>query len=105
MTIAVLHCLNILKTRKKIKEKDCFMAFCRNDKSKIHVGEPDAPVWTGVRGRESIIPKSVTLEALDNEMHKSSLTPNVALQCEIPASTDKSFVRGNDYYTVSDSIF
>ena len=41
------------------------MAFCSDDKSKIHVGEPNTPVPTGVRGRESITPKSVTLEALD----------------------------------------
>ena len=60
---------------------------------------------TGVRGRESIIPKLVTLEALDNDMHKSSLTPSVALRCDISASTDKFFFRGNVYYTVSDSVF
>ena len=41
------------------------MAFCSDDKSKIDVGEPNTPVPTGVRGRESITPKSVTLEALD----------------------------------------
>ena len=60
---------------------------------------------TGVRGRESIIPKLVTLEALDNDMHKSSLTPSVALRCDISASTDKFFFRGNVYYTISDSVF
>ena len=47
------------------------MVFCSDDKSKIHVGEPDALVSTGVRGRESITPKSVTLEGLDHDMHKS----------------------------------
>ena len=60
---------------------------------------------TGVRGRENITPKSATLEALDHNMHKSSLTPTVALRCDILASTDKSFIRGNVYYTVSDSVF
>ena len=60
---------------------------------------------TGLRGSESITPKLVTLEALDHDIHKSPLTPNVALRCNIPASTDKSFVRGYNYYTVSDSIF
>ena len=47
------------------------MVFCSDDKSKIHVGKPDALVPTGVRGRESITPKSVTLEGLDHDMHKS----------------------------------
>ena len=45
-----------------------------------------------------VTPKLVTLKALDYDMH-------VALQCDIPASTDKSFVRKNVYYTVSDSVF
>ena len=79
------------------------MLFCCDDKAKVHVGEPDAPVSMGVRGRESITHKSITLEALDHDMHKSSLTPNVVLKCEVPATVDKSFVRGN--YTVSDSVF
>ena len=90
---------------KAAQEKDCVMAFCSHDKSKIHAGEPNAFMSTEVRQRESITPKSVTLEALDLDMHKSSLTPNIALPCDIPASTDKSFVRGNVYYTVSNSVF
>ena len=81
------------------------MVFCSDDKSKIHVGKPDALVPTGVRGRESITPKSVTLPALDPDMNKSSLTPNVALRCDILASTDKSFLRGKVCYTASGSVF
>ena len=38
-------------------------------------------------------------------MSKSSLTPNVALRCDIPTSTNKSFVRGNVYCTLSDIVF
>ena len=81
------------------------MALCSDDKSKIYVAKPDVPALTEVRGFESITPKLVNLEALDHEKHKSFLTPNVALRFDIPASTDKSFVRGNVYYTVSGSIF
>ena len=81
------------------------MAFCSDDKSKIHVREPGAPMSKGVRGRRSITRKLVTLEALDHDMHKSCLTPNVALRCDMPASSDKYFVRGNVYYTISDSVF
>ena len=40
-----------------------------DDKSKTHVGETDPPVSTGVRGRESITPKLVTLKVLDHDMH------------------------------------
>ena len=38
-------------------------------------------------------------------MHKSFLTPNVALRCDTLISTDKSFARENVYYTVDDSAF
>ena len=38
------------------------------------------PVSAEVRGRESITPKSVSLEALDHDIPKSSFTPNVALR-------------------------
>ena len=39
------------------------MVFCSDDKSTLHIREHDAPVSAGVRGRENITPKSVTLEA------------------------------------------
>ena len=90
---------------KAITEKENVMVFCCDDKAKVHVGEPTTPISTGVRGRKSIAPLSTTLEALDHDMHKSSLTPNVVLKCDIPDTLDNSFVRGNVYYTVSDSVF
>ena len=103
MNITDLRCLNILKARRSRKKS--VMEFSSDHKSKIHVEEPDAPVLTGVKRRESIPPKSVTLQALDPDMNKSSLTLNVALRCDILASTDKSFVRGKVCYTVSGSVF
>ena len=81
------------------------MVFCCDDKAKVHVGEPTAPVSTGVRGRTSIVPLSTTLEALDHDLHKSSLTPNIVLKCDIPVTIDRSFVQRNVYYTVSNSVF
>ena len=45
-------------------------------------------------------------EALDHDMHKSSVTPNVALRCDInEVSTDKLFLRRSIYYIISDSVF
>ena len=41
---------------KAVEEKHRVVAFCSDDKSKINVGEPDAPVSTGVKRRESITP-------------------------------------------------
>ena len=62
------------------------MVFCCDDKAKVHVGEPTAPVSAGVKGRTSIVPLSTTLEALDHDLHKSSLTPNIVLKCDIPVT-------------------
>ena len=39
---------------KAVEEKHRVMAFCIDDKSKINVGEPDAPVSIGVKRHESI---------------------------------------------------
>ena len=88
-----------------VEEGNNALFFSCDDKSKIHVGEPGAPVSTGVRGKTSITTKDTTLEALDHDLYKSSLTPNVVLKIETPETSDKSFVKGQVYFTVSDSIF
>ena len=88
-----------------VEEGPNALFFPCDDKSKIHVGEPDAPVSTGVRGKTTITTKDTTLEALDHDLYKSSLTPNVVLKIKVPETPDKSFVRGQVYVTVSDSVF
>lgn len=60
---------------------------------------------TSVRGKKSIAPTSTTLVAGDNDMTKSSLTPSVSLQIDIPGYTDDSFVRGQVSVTLNDSVF
>ena len=78
-----------------------------DDKAKVKLGEPNCPVSTGVRGRQSIAPKDATLVALDHDMVKATLTPSVILQItkkEIPSVTD-SFVRGKVSTTVNDTVF
>ena len=44
------------------------------------------------------------LEALDHDLFKSSLTPNVVFQCTIPENVEK-FVREQVHVSVSDSVF
>ena len=95
---------------KYLKEKAVEMrgnvAFlCCDDKAKVPVGEPNAPVSTGVRGKMTIAPVSTTLGALDHDMTKASLTPSVVLRCEIPESSAKSFVRGKVTTVVNDAVF
>ena len=77
---------------------------CDDDKAKIPVGNPGLPISTGVRGRQTIAPTNVTLVAADHDMHNSSLTPSVYLLCNTPGSADKSFVSGQVYVVVNDSV-
>ena len=85
-------------------KEHCALLFC-DDKAKVSIGEPGCPVSTGVRGKKSIVPSSTTLESLDHDMTKASLTPSVILHCKIPDSIDNSFVRGQVTVSVNDSVF
>lgn len=79
--------------------------FCADDKAKIPIGSPNAPISTGVRGKKTLTPSSTNLTALDHDMHKCSLTPSVYLQNLIPDSPEKSFYRGVVTTIVNDSVF
>ena len=95
---------------KYFKEKAVEMAsdtvvFCCDDKAKVPIGEPGAPIFTGVRGKKTIAPSCTTLAALDHDISKCSLTPSVYLQCHIPSSSEKSFVNGIVNCILNDSVF
>ena len=93
-----------LKEKAVEQRQDVALFFC-DDKAKIPIGEPNAPVSTGVRGKKSVAPVSTTISALDHDMTKASLTPSVILHCSIPESTDKSFVQGTVTTCINDSVF
>lgn len=88
-----------------VEEREIVAVFFCDDKAKIPVGEPDAPISTGVRGKKTLAPVSTTLAAKDHDMHKSSLTPSVILQCDVPNAVNQSFVRGTVTNIVNDSVF
>lgn len=102
------YCSAILKYFKHMaveqKEAKPVVLFC-DDKAKVPVGEPDAPVSTGVRGKKTLAPADTTLSALDHDMTKASLTPSVYLRCSVPESVDKSFVQGTVTTVSNDSVF
>ena len=75
----------------EMRENVAFL--CCDNKAKVPVGEPNAPVSSGVRGRMTIAPVSTTLGALDHDMAKASLTPYAVFRCDTESSA-KSFVRG-----------
>lgn len=101
------YCAALLKylKQKAVELKDHLIFLCCDDKAKVPVGEPGAPVSTGVRGRQSISVASSQLVALDHDMTKASLTPSVVLECAIPDTVEKSFVRGKVTTVVNDSVF
>ncbi|XP_033753308.1 uncharacterized protein LOC117336780 [Pecten maximus] len=87
------------------KEGVSVALFSCDDKAKVPIGEQGFSVSTGVRGKQTIAPTSTTLVAADHDMTKSSLTPSVILECDIPDTVEKSFVRGQVSVTVNDSVF
>ncbi|KAL8607708.1 hypothetical protein ACOMHN_039382 [Nucella lapillus] len=90
---------------KYVELGDKAVLVCCDDKAKVKVGEPGAPVSTGVRGRESLAPVTSELCALDHDMTKASVTPSVILCVKQPnPSTEKSFVCGKVATTVNDSV-
>ena len=104
------YCAALLRylKHKVIELKQHGLLFCCDDKAKIKVGEPDAPVSTGVRGRETIAPVTTTVSALDHDMTKSTLTPSVILQVSMKPenpSPDDSFVREKVSVSLNDSVF
>ena len=69
------------------------------------VGEPKAPVSTVSEEKKSIEPMRTTLVALDHDTCRASVTPSVALQCELPPDAKMSFVQGQVTVVVNDSVF
>lgn len=79
--------------------------FFMDDKAKVPIGKPGLPVSTGVRGKKTIAPVSSTFSAADHDMTRASLTPSVLLHCDVPDSTDQSFVCGQVVTCINDSVF
>ena len=74
-----------------------------DDRAKVPVGEPGAPVSTGVRGKKALAPTTSTFSALDHDMSKASMTPSVVLECEIAENANKSFGCGTVTVAVNDT--
>ena len=55
------------------------LLLCCNNKAEVPVGEPNAPVSTGIRGKMTSIPVSMTIGALDHDMAKASLISGASM--------------------------
>ena len=77
-----------------------------DDKAIVPVGEPGAPVSTGVRGhKKSLVttdrPKNL---AFDRDFHVFGIVPSVAFMVDIPNSAQESFFQGKPCVTVKDKV-
>ena len=72
-----------------------------DDKAIVPVGEPNAPVSTGVRGHNcSLVPtEGPQVEALDHDFHLHGIVPSIAICVDIPGSANDSFITGQPSVT------
>ena len=77
-----------------------------DNKAIVPVGEPKAPVSTGVRGHNrSLVPVvGPQFEALDHDFHLHGIVPSVAFSIDIPESATDSFYRGQPFVTNKNKV-
>ena len=76
-----------------------------DDKATIPIGEPGAPVSTGVRDHHrSLVPSSAFVGALDHDFHVYGIIPSVCLIIDVPESSSDSFFGGQVYVANKNKI-
>ena len=76
-----------------------------DDKSKVPVGEPGAPVPTGVRAaHRSLAHSSHESETLDHSFHRASVIPSAMLLQTLPESVDSSWRGGELVCLLKDGV-
>ena len=89
-----------------IKDRHKTVFVSCDDKAKVSFGEPGAAISSGVRGRQSIVPTTTTLGALDHDVsQKGNMIPSVTLIGEIPDDNLGSFYRGQVMVSLKESVF
>ena len=75
--------------------RDHAIFVCIDDKHRIKVGEPDAPVSSAERGRHVIVHSGTSLQSSDHDFTTFSIIPSVILLCEIPSEISGSWYDGD----------
>ena len=77
-----------------------------DDKAIVPVGEPNAPVSTGVRGHNhSLVPtEGPQVEALDHDFHLHGIVPSMAFCVDISGSANDSFYTGQPFVTSKNKV-
>ena len=76
-----------------------------DDKHRCKVGEPGYPVAAVERGRQVIVSKNNAFKVADHDFTKCGIIPSVTMLCNIPATIEESFYRGQVYIGLKDPIF
>ena len=71
----------------------------------MHVGEPDIPLATLLRGRRVMTLKGSEPDASDHDWHRFSLTPSVCLWNTIADSIEKLFYEGKVFVMLKNALF
>jgi len=87
-------CLFCYEREYALLVKDYAIFACIDDKHRIKVGEPDAPVASAERGRQVIVRSGTSLESSDHDFTTFSIIPSVVLFCEIPTEISGSWYDG-----------
>ena len=59
---------------------------CVDDKHRIKIGEPKAPVAAAERSHQVIVPQGTNLQVLDHDFTKFSVIPSVSLVINVTQS-------------------
>jgi len=87
-----------------IRFQDYVVFISADDRHKVAIGESVA-TSTGVRNRQTLVPKDGILAACDHDFTKLSITPSVIFLCNVPKEITESFYDGNVYILYKDTIF
>ena len=86
--------------------KDHASFICLDDKTIIPVGEPGAPVSTGVRSHhQGMTIAGKGLLCLDHDYHVGGIVPSVCFLVDIPEHRGESFYNGEVHVTVKEKVF
>ena len=78
---------------------------CQDDKCKVPVGEPQAPVAATQTNRRAPQALDGTHGALDHDVSKCSIIPSCNFFVDIPETVQGSFYFGKPYITLKDATF
>ena len=85
------------------RDKATFL--CVDDKHKVKVGEPGHPVAAVERGKSVLVGPNQVFQVTDHDFCRSTLTPSVILNVDIPEHIEDTFHHGKVCVGIKDSVF